>query len=119
AARELLSYNGTITISTPNYGGWSRRRFGDHWLSLDLPRHLVHFTPQSLERVVELAGFRVTRFQHIGMDEWIRASAKAALQAGHNPRDRHLCRGFVARAVAAWTERQGMADNMLVEATPA
>jgi len=43
-------------ISVPNFGGWQRRRFGDRWYHLDLPRHRVHFTAEAVGRALERAG---------------------------------------------------------------
>jgi SAM-dependent methyltransferase len=55
--RDALRPEGIVMISVPNFGGWQRRRFGSRWYHLDLPRHRVHFTPESLGRALERAGF--------------------------------------------------------------
>ncbi len=41
--------------------------FGRAWSGLELPRHLSHFTPESLTRTIELAG---------GLVAWCRHQAK-------------------------------------------
>ena len=37
------------------------RKFKTHWFSLDLPRHLTHFTRKTLGVQLEKAGFKVDR----------------------------------------------------------
>lgn len=49
AARELLAPDGQIAIHLPNWSSWQLRVFRGHWFSLDLPRHLQHFSPRALE----------------------------------------------------------------------
>jgi SAM-dependent methyltransferase len=49
---------GTIAISTPNLNSIGHSLFGANWLALDPPRHLVLFTPASLRKALQIAGFR-------------------------------------------------------------
>lgn len=58
---RILRPQGRLVLITPNAAGLMSRLFGKHWVSLDPPRHLSHFTPATLRRCVELAGFRVER----------------------------------------------------------
>lgn len=60
AAATLLVPGGVVVIAVPNYCSRQARAFGDGWLHLDLPRHLVHFTGESLTTGLERAGFEVT-----------------------------------------------------------
>ena len=52
-----LRPGGRIAILVPNWGSWQRRRFGDRWFPLELPRHRVHFTAQGLAASLAHAGF--------------------------------------------------------------
>jgi SAM-dependent methyltransferase len=58
--RSSLCPGGRLLISVPNFGCWQRRRFGNRWYHLDLPRHRVHFTEWGLERLFERTGFEPT-----------------------------------------------------------
>ncbi|MEX2120461.1 MAG: class I SAM-dependent methyltransferase [Pirellulales bacterium] len=116
SARELLRPGGTIVVLVPNLQSWSFRVFGPHWFALDLPRHLTHFTPVTLARLLQTTGFHVRRSQQVAIDGWIRQSARQVAAAGHR-QWLSVCRWKpLALAVARWTERRGMADNVLVVA---
>jgi hypothetical protein len=41
----------------PNIDSWESRIFGSYWYGLELPRHLFHFSPKSLRRVMATLGF--------------------------------------------------------------
>ncbi len=60
-AASLLAPAGRLAVIVPNFDSWCRRRFGEHCFSLDLPRHLIHFEPQTLKRLLEAAGLKVTQ----------------------------------------------------------
>jgi hypothetical protein len=49
----------------PNAGSLQARLFGDRWLALDLPRHLVHISPPALLSQVQGLGFRVERVSYL------------------------------------------------------
>jgi SAM-dependent methyltransferase len=61
---ELLRPGGTLIVSVPNSDSVQARLGGDDWLHLDIPRHLYHFNPRSLERLVERSGLRVDHIGH-------------------------------------------------------
>jgi SAM-dependent methyltransferase len=56
---EWLAPGGLLIVEVPNAGGLGARLFGRAWSGLELPRHLSHFTPATLERVAILAGGRI------------------------------------------------------------
>lgn len=58
-ARRLLAKQGRIIVGVPNLASWQARYGKDGWLHLDVPRHLVHFTPQSLAFVAKRTGLRI------------------------------------------------------------
>ncbi len=50
-----------IAIAVPNNASLQAGAFGDEWLHLDIPRHLVHLTDTSLSEGLARAGFVVER----------------------------------------------------------
>jgi SAM-dependent methyltransferase len=56
-AHELIRPGGLLLVAVPNFDSWQRRRFGDAWFHLDLPRHRSHFTAVGLRRALTDGGF--------------------------------------------------------------
>ncbi len=61
AAARLLAPRGVLIIAVPDNSSIQARVFGDAWLHLDLPRHLVHLTRAALVQRLPAYGLRVTR----------------------------------------------------------
>jgi len=55
-AGQLLQPGGVLFLAVPNLDSIQARIGGEHWFHLDLPRHALHFTPDSLERTLAAAG---------------------------------------------------------------
>jgi SAM-dependent methyltransferase len=55
---------GRAIIEVPNFAGIGRRVFGCDWHGLDLPFHLSHFTPRTLQRFIERAGATVVQIEY-------------------------------------------------------
>jgi SAM-dependent methyltransferase len=76
-AAARLAPGGTLIIGVPNIGSWQARFAGRHWMHLDVPRHLCHFTPPALEQAVQAAGLRVAHidFRSVEHDPlgWVQA----------------------------------------------
>ncbi len=77
-AGRLLADGGSIVIAVPNAAGWQARHFGVNWFGLELPRHLFHFTLETLAACVEAAGLRVTGLRFARHADWLRSSAARA-----------------------------------------
>lgn len=54
---ELLKPRGQLLISVPNAGCWEPAIFGRFWYAWEPPRHLHHFTPISIRRLLSESGF--------------------------------------------------------------
>jgi SAM-dependent methyltransferase len=64
-AAELVVPGGVLIVAVPNAESLQARLFGDRWLALDLPRHLVHISPPALLSELEALGFRVERVSYL------------------------------------------------------
>lgn len=82
AARELLAPGGRLVIQVPNYAGWDVQQYGDAAVGVDAPRHLLHFEPETLRRILERAGFRVLTVSITCSAAWLAKAAKAAQREG-------------------------------------
>jgi len=64
-AATLATPGAVLVVAVPNAASLQARTFGDRWLHLDVPRHLVHISPPALVSAIEAAGFRVMRVSYL------------------------------------------------------
>jgi SAM-dependent methyltransferase len=88
--RRMLSWlapGGLLIVEVPNAGGLGAALFGRAWSGLELPRHLSHFSPETLTRAVEQAGGRVAwcwhgakpRYYLWSLSAWLRDRGRPGL----------------------------------------
>lgn len=116
-AVEGLRRGGRLVISVPNYASWASRFFGPDWWGLELPRHLLHFTPATLSRLLEDHGLFIRDLStpvHVG---WWRRSLARCTAA---PRRRRLLHRVLSRVrpltslMARAAGRRGEGDSIRV-----
>src|SRR5262245_27840110 len=73
-AAQALRPGGNLVIVVPNIASWGFRHFGRDWWPLELPRHLLHFTPATLRRLVEAHGLQVVEERMLERGSWMRRS---------------------------------------------
>ncbi len=65
---KILKSDGKVIIALPNVASFDARLYRHHWVALDAPRHLWHFTPQTIELIAKKTGFRVVQKGALPLD---------------------------------------------------
>lgn len=60
-AGRWLRPGGVLVVEVPNYAGTDARLQWDAWENWDLPYHILHFTPKSLDTLLGKHGFSIAR----------------------------------------------------------
>jgi SAM-dependent methyltransferase len=107
--RPLLAPGGLLAIGVSNIKSVGAIFFRDHWHGLQLPTHLVHFTPETLKRVVEWSGYRVVgmRFE---TPRWITFGSIDDID--FETRSRRRAAKLAASAIGLLSERTRYGDTM-------
>jgi 2-polyprenyl-3-methyl-5-hydroxy-6-metoxy-1,4-benzoquinol methylase len=119
AARELLAPGGRLVIQVPNFASWEVDYFGDASPRLDLPRHLMHFTPSTLGAMLERAGFSVIRLRQVCRANWLKKAARLAPERGPKRRIGFAFRATLpCRLAARWCELTHRGNELIAIAKP-
>jgi 2-polyprenyl-3-methyl-5-hydroxy-6-metoxy-1,4-benzoquinol methylase len=65
-----LKANGHLLIAVPNYTSYDAQYFKQYWAAYDVPRHLYHFAPKSLEQIAAQYGFTVIQKKPMYFDSF-------------------------------------------------
>lgn len=49
--KGLLKPTGVLIIAVPNSASWDAQYYKEYWAAYDVPRHLYHFTPTTIEKL--------------------------------------------------------------------
>lgn len=58
---SLLSNEGSFIVAVPNHTAKDQLAYQQYWAAYDVPRHLYHFSPASLESIMKKHGFRLVK----------------------------------------------------------
>ena len=65
---DLLAPDGKLIIAVPNSRSWQSRYSGASWFHLDVPRHLFHFSPTSLQYALNIAGLTISTIRYASFE---------------------------------------------------
>ena len=61
--RRLAAPHGVLFLAIPYWGSLERRLFGDRWFHFDAPRHVQHFSPDNLQRLLAQSDWTLKRVE--------------------------------------------------------
>ena len=68
--RTWLKPGGFLYVILPNIDSWEAHIFRSYWYGLELPRHLFHFSPVSLDRAMHVARLKTIRLHTLVEDSF-------------------------------------------------
>lgn len=71
--RALLKPNGIFMTAMPNIDSLDAAHYGKHWVALDAPRHLYHFTPKSFAALLKKHGLAIVEMHGLALDSYYNA----------------------------------------------
>ena len=66
-ARQLAP-GGLLIANVPNFSSWQSRFAGSKWMHLDVPRHLVHYTPKTMTETLKSAGLTLSALSFTSLE---------------------------------------------------
>jgi 2-polyprenyl-3-methyl-5-hydroxy-6-metoxy-1,4-benzoquinol methylase len=68
--KALLSPGGKLFVAVPNYTSADAGKYKDYWAAYDVPRHLYHFSPKSMRKLMERHGLKVIETKPMWLDSF-------------------------------------------------
>lgn len=63
-----LLNNGLLVLALPNHTSFDAKHYQDDWAAFDVPRHLWHFSPDTLSKLLDNHGFRIEKIHPMPLD---------------------------------------------------
>ncbi len=68
--RNVLKKQGRIFIAVPNYTSIDAATYKEYWAAYDVPRHLYHFSPLSMQVLMERHGLKIIQYKPMWFDSF-------------------------------------------------
>lgn len=68
--KSLLKDNGKLFIAVPNYTSADASQYKEYWAAYDVPRHLYHFSPRSMQVLMEKHGLQIIKHRPMWYDSF-------------------------------------------------
>jgi ubiquinone/menaquinone biosynthesis C-methylase UbiE len=68
--KRILKKDGTVFIAVPNSISYDAKYYKEFWAAYDVPRHLYHFTPNSMKRLLEKFKFNISEIIPMRFDSY-------------------------------------------------
>ncbi|MDH5671989.1 MAG: class I SAM-dependent methyltransferase [Myxococcales bacterium] len=82
-ARRVIKTGGHLALELPHIDSFAGRFFGRFWWNLDIPRHLMFFTPETLRQMLDQCGFELLSVKPFTLPLYIGMSMVQALGLRH------------------------------------
>ena len=93
---ELLAPNGKLFIAVPNYTSKDAAIYKEHWAAYDVPRHLYHFSPQSMEKLLSMHGLQVNTVKPMWFDSFYVSMLSEQYKNGKGNIIKAVFNGFIS-----------------------
>lgn len=80
--KEHLKENGRLVIAVPNYKSFDALYFKEYWAAYDVPRHLWHFSQQSISKVFSEIQMNLESTRPLPMDAYYVSLLSNKLKTG-------------------------------------
>ncbi len=67
---SLIVDGGILIIAVPNYTSYDAKTYSDNWAAYDVPRHLYHFSPESMKRLLNIHQFKLLQQKPMWFDSF-------------------------------------------------
>ncbi|RYG06371.1 MAG: class I SAM-dependent methyltransferase [Chitinophagaceae bacterium] len=89
---EILKPTGIFFVAVPNYTSKDAEKYQEYWAAYDMPIHLYHFSPASMEQLLKKHGFRLKTV----MPMWFDSFYVSMLSEKYKTGKQSLVKGFIS-----------------------
>jgi 2-polyprenyl-3-methyl-5-hydroxy-6-metoxy-1,4-benzoquinol methylase len=93
---RILKQDGKLIIAVPNYTSYDAQTYNEFWAAYDVPRHLYHFSPQSMKTLAALKGFTVKQIKPMWFDSFYVSMLSEQYKTGKQNLIKAVFNGFLS-----------------------
>ena len=115
--KRILKDDGIMILTIPNINSVQFRLFKEKCFHLDIPRHLYHYSMETIEKMLSKARFRAANIKHLSFEflslEFLRGPYKTLVKLFREKGSPKLVCNFLAIMVTPLTSFLSIANSLL------
>lgn len=100
--KRLLKENGKLFIAVPNHHSFDARHYGSFWAAYDVPRHLYHFSPDTISLLMEKNGLKVISKKAMWFDSFYVSMLSEKYKSGKINYFKAVCIGLISNIITVF-----------------
>lgn len=104
--KELLTPAGKLFIAVPNYTCHDEKVYKGYWAAYDVPRHLYHFSPASMNTLLALHGMKVNSVKPMWYDSFYVSMLSEKYKTGKTHYLKAVMEGAVSNLKAIFNRKK-------------
>ncbi|MDQ6814868.1 MAG: class I SAM-dependent methyltransferase [Bacteroidota bacterium] len=103
---QVLKLSGRLIVAVPNYTCYDSFIYKECWAAYDVPRHLYHFSPKSMQILLEQKGFELEECKPMWFDSFYVSMLSEKYKFGKNKFIRAFWIGLVSNMKAFYDPKK-------------
>ncbi len=104
--KKIIKPGGRIFIAVPNYTSYDGGVYKSFWAAYDVPRHLYHFSPASMQRLLEKYGLTLHAIKPMWYDSFYISMLSEQYKTGHSNIVKAFFTGATSNLKALFNKRR-------------
>jgi 2-polyprenyl-3-methyl-5-hydroxy-6-metoxy-1,4-benzoquinol methylase len=97
---NLITPNGKIFIAVPNYTSKDAAMYESNWAAYDVPRHLYHFSPSAMQKLLAIYNLKITAIRPMWYDSFYVSMLSEKYKNGKGNILKAFVNGFISNLKA-------------------
>ena len=98
-AHRILKSRGRVFIYCPNAASYLAKLFGKNWKCWSMPFHFYHFTPKTMQKLAESAGFKIHKIRAITTEYFLAGSFNCYIDGSQSKFLKFLLKSGILRSL--------------------
>ncbi len=114
---RLLKKDGLLIIAVPNFKSFDAYKYKNDWAAFDVPRHLWHFSRNSIDRIFSPFGFELQQVRPLKFDSYYVSLLSEKYKKGFGGMIKGFFNGLLSNLVAKKTNEYSSLVYFLQKST--
>jgi 2-polyprenyl-3-methyl-5-hydroxy-6-metoxy-1,4-benzoquinol methylase len=102
----LLKEKGKLFIAVPNYTAKDAAAYKEYWAAYDVPRHLYHFSPKAMEKLMQNHSLKIVKYKPMWFDSFYICMLSSKYKNGKTNLRAAVWNGFISNLAAVFNTKK-------------